>query len=67
MLALTLLKASGAMVWAAADVLMVRFADFPEMQSWGDAPFTLGLFFSAVGAACFVGPIIANYAVNPAR
>ena len=54
-LALTLLKASGSLVWAAADVLNVRFAELPEMQGLGDSAFTLGLFFASVGAACFVG------------
>ena len=55
MLALTLLKASGSLVWAAADVLNVRFSELPEMQGLGDSAFTLGLFFASVGAACFVG------------
>ena len=65
MLLLTLLKAGGSLVWGAADVLNVRFAELPEMQSLGDSALTLGLFFASVGFACLIGPIIFNVFTPP--
>ena len=64
-LAMSLLKAGGAAIWGAADILNVRFSELPEMQSWGNAAFTLGLFFGSVGVACVVGPILFNYFTPP--
>ena len=63
--ALTLLKASGAWIWSVSDVLNVRFAEMPEMQTLGDAAFTLGIFFMMVGVGCFLGPLIFNTYTPP--
>ena len=59
------MKACGSLVWAAADVLNVRFSELPEMQGLGDAAFTLGLFYACVGFACFIGPILFNLVTPP--
>ena len=58
--AYTILKSSGALVWAAADVLNVLFAAMPGMQSLGNQEMTLGFIFAGVGIGCLFGPIIFN-------
>ena len=63
--AFTLLKGSGACVWAAADVLNVQFAGLPQMQSLGKQEQTLGFIFAGVGVGCLVGPIIFNLFIQP--
>ena len=65
-LAYTLMKASGTLIWGAADILNVRFSEMKEMQAFGgDSAFTLGLFFASVGFACFVGPVVVNILTPP--
>lgn len=63
--AFTLIKASGAIVWGASDVLQVRFSNLPSMQSLGDSSTTLGLLFASIGLACFIGPIVSNRFTPP--
>lgn len=46
--ALVLLKGSGALLWAAADVLNVQFAAMPSMQTLGNQELTLGFIFASV-------------------
>ncbi|KAG2496934.1 hypothetical protein HYH03_004940 [Edaphochlamys debaryana] len=53
-------KATGAMVWGAADVLNGRFAQSVAMQSLGGPDQTLGLILAGMGLGCVVGPLIAN-------
>ena len=62
---LVMIKASGALIWMAADVLNVKFSEMPSMQLLGDQPFTLGLIFASVGFGCFLGPIVFNYFTPP--
>ncbi|KAG2432001.1 hypothetical protein HYH02_013072 [Chlamydomonas schloesseri] len=57
-------KATGAMVWGAADVLNGRFSAQSCMQSLGGPDQTLGFILAAVGAGCVVGPLFAN-AITP--
>jgi len=64
-LAYTLLKSSGTIIWGAADILGVRFSEMKEMQGFGDSAFTLGLFFASVGLACFIGPVVFNCVTPP--
>jgi hypothetical protein len=40
-LAYTLLKASGTIVWGAGNILSVRFSEMKQMQALGDSAFTL--------------------------
>jgi hypothetical protein len=63
--AFALIKASGAVVWGASDILQVRFSNLRSMQSLGDSSTTLGLLFAAIGLACFMGPIISNRLTPP--
>ena len=62
---LVMIKASGALIWMAADVLNVKFSEMQSMQLLGDQPFTLGLIFASVGFGCFLGPIVFNYFTPP--
>ncbi|KAG2428993.1 hypothetical protein HXX76_011237 [Chlamydomonas incerta] len=54
------IKATGAMVWGAADILNGRFATDRAMQSLGGPDQTLGFILAAVGAGCVAGPLFAN-------
>eukprot|EP00198_Chlamydomonas_reinhardtii_P002087 XP_001691423.1 hypothetical protein CHLREDRAFT_144978 [Chlamydomonas reinhardtii] len=54
------IKATGAMVWGAADILNGRFSTDRAMQSLGGPDQTLGFILAAVGGGCVVGPLIAN-------
>lgn len=63
--AFTLLKASGAVVWAAADVLNVLYAAMPSMQTLGKEQLTLGFIFACVGIGCFMGQVIFNWIIAP--
>ncbi|KAK9906732.1 hypothetical protein WJX75_007016 [Coccomyxa subellipsoidea] len=65
--AFALIKASGAVVWGASDILQVRFSNLRSMQSLGDSSTTLGLLFAAIGLACFMGPIISNRLTPPRK
>ncbi|PNW82981.1 hypothetical protein CHLRE_06g302000v5 [Chlamydomonas reinhardtii] len=53
-------KATGAMVWGAADVLNGRFSAQSCMQSLGGPDQTLGFILAAVGVGCVVGPLFVN-------
>lgn len=64
-LGLCLLKASGAIIWGADDVLKVNFSELPEMHGFGDSALTLGLFFASIGFSCIFGPLIFNYLTPP--
>ena len=63
--AFALIKASGAIVWGASDILQVRYSNLPSMQSLGDSSTTLGLLFASIGFACFIGPVISNRVTPP--
>ncbi|KAG2431993.1 hypothetical protein HYH02_013066 [Chlamydomonas schloesseri] len=58
------IKATGALVWGAADILNGRFSTDRAMQSMGGPDQTLGFILAAVGAGCVVGPLFAN-AITP--
>ncbi|KAG2496935.1 hypothetical protein HYH03_004941 [Edaphochlamys debaryana] len=57
-------KATGAMVWGAADVLNGRFARSASMHSLGGPDQTLGIIVACVGLGAVTGPFVAN-AVTP--
>jgi MFS family permease len=57
--AYALLKASGCLVWGAADIVNVRVGDDPSL-TWRDADTTAGAVFAAVGVGCFAGSAAAN-------
>ncbi|CAL8462528.1 g2061 [Coccomyxa elongata] len=65
--AFALIKASGAIVWGASDILQVRFSNLPSMQSLGDSSTTLGLLFASIGLACFIGPVLSNRITPPRK
>ena len=64
-LALATVKACGASVWGAADILNVRLSEEPAVRGTRDAASTLGLIFACVGVGSLVGPIAANLIVPP--
>ena len=56
---LILLKATGGIIYGAADVLNVSYSEptgIPDNQS----PSRLGILFACVGVGCFLGPLIAD-------
>jgi predicted MFS family arabinose efflux permease len=59
------LKASGAAVWGAADILNTEYAYIP-----GDEAATarrLGFIFSSIGLGCVLGPVVGNVATDANR
>eukprot|EP00977_Amphora_coffeiformis_P018232 scaffold6320_cov169-Amphora_coffeaeformis.AAC.6 len=62
---LVFLKASGAAVWGAADILNTEYAYIP-----GDEAATarrLGFLFSSIGLGCCLGPVVGNIVTDANR
>ena len=56
---LVLLKASGGIIYGAADVLSVSFSE-PNGMNDKNSPIRLGMLFACVGVGCALGPLIAD-------
>jgi|APGre2960657444_1045066.scaffolds.fasta_scaffold02547_4 MFS family permease len=59
-LLLCALKAMGASIWGAADVMNVRYAALPQMQQIGGDALTMGIIFASVGVGCVIGPLVTD-------
>ncbi|KDD75234.1 hypothetical protein H632_c794p1 [Helicosporidium sp. ATCC 50920] len=62
-----LMKACGSATWGPVDIFSVKFSEMPSMQGLGDATFTMGLIFSAVGLGCTLGPFVFNPFTAPTK
>ena len=43
----------------------VKFSELDEMHGFGDANFTLGLFFTSASFAILAAPLVCNYFIPP--
>ena len=55
-----LIKACGALVWGAVDVIQVKFCSLSTIQVYHDLSITLGIVYSVLGLGSQVGPLLFN-------